>query len=528
MLDALSFVLFGKPFRNINKPQLVSSINGGGMIVELEFNVKGKEYLIRRGLKPGIFEIHLDGKMLNQDARAKDYQLVLEEQIIRMNYKSFGQIVVLGSSTFVPFMQLGANHRRTVIEELLDIQIFTTMNSLLKSKVDDNKDAISRKKYQIDIVKKQIELANTHTEELRSLRVDRVKEIKSEMTEKIAVYTDAKDKIAAIAEETTCLPELLTKRADHLHAQAAIVAKIADIDYDIIKLEEAIEFFEHTDRCATCHQDITSETSQHQIKMNNEAIASRRDSAKNFYVERDEHQGHIDELLPEIRRLNELNATQTQHKYDLDAAMATLHDLAAELTKAQKDVEEISTIKLDDLQQKLVTYIDDNTKNLSEADVLRVAASLLKDGGIKSKIIKQYVPIINQLVNKYLSDMEFFVQFELDEQFSETIKSRYRDVFTYNSFSEGEKARIDLALMFTWRQVAKMRSTNATNLLILDEVFDGSLDGEGTDALTDILNIAGTESNIIVISHKGDKIQDKFERVLRVEKRKNYSVLIDD
>jgi len=523
MLDAISFALYGKPFRPIRKPQLMNSINQKSLEVEVFFRSGSRSYKVRRGIKPNIFEVWRDGELLNQDAASRDYQAYLEENILKLNHKSFGQVVVLGSSTFVPFMQLPAAARRSVIEDLLDIQIFTIMNTLLKERVSENKSEIQEIKYQIDLFKNKIESAKSHNESIRRMKETEVGRLKEKMKEQLDYIEGEKAAIDVLMDEVEGLVQSIADKA-------AVQKKLSDLQ-EVERelrgrqrtLQKDMQFFESHDNCPTCKQDI-----EHDFK--EEKVAK----SKSKVEEIDKALGQLTERFEKVTvRLSEIDAVETtisaknlemsEHRANVKLAMTTCKGIKDELVNAEKEVEAIDTTEIRDLEDELAAYHNKQNQLFDTRETLGIVSTLLKDGGIKTKIIKQYVPVMNKLINKYLAAMDFFVQFELDENFNESIKSRFRDEFSYGSFSEGEKLRIDLALLFTWRTVSKLRNSVSTNLLIMDEIMDSSLDAAGTEEFLKIINELTNDSNVFIISHKGDQLYDKFEEVIRFEKVKNFS-----
>ena len=527
MLDALCFALFGKAFRNINKPNLLNSINGKDCVVEVEFDSNNKSYKIIRGIKPNKFEIYCDGDLLNQDAAVRDYQEYLEKFILKLNYKSFTQIVILGSASFTPFMQLSASDRRAIIEDLLDIQIFSTMNGILKDKLSNNKDLTTQKKYDIDLSQQRYELQDNHIKNLKQNNDDKVKEYLGEIDTNQTI-------IQTLNEETANLNVEVSEHQLSVEEKTAVEAKLkkitkieSQIESTISKYKNHIDFFQHNDDCPTCKQMIALEFKQTEIAN----LTSKATECEQGLVELEK------KVLAEQNKLNVIAEVQKKIQA-LQIKIATNNTTITEtnkyIAKLQKQIEELKQSKVaSDQEQKELKELKDSLSLLQEElrvliqdkTYYEVASGLLKDTGIKTKIIKQYLPIINKLVNKYLASLDFFVNFNLDESFKETIKSRHRDEFTYNNFSEGEKQRIDMALMLTWRAVAKLKNSSNTNLLILDEVFDSSLDTGGTEELMKILHML-EGVNLFVISHKGDILQDKFANVIKFEKVKNFSRII--
>jgi len=525
ILDALSFALYGKPFRKINKPQLMNTINQKGLEVQLEFNIGKKKYLIIRGVKPNKFEIYENDKLLNQDAAARDYQEVLEKNILKLNHKSFSQIVVLGSSTFVPFMQLPSMHRREVIEDLLDIQIFSTMNTLLKDKVSDNKNSIQDNDYNISLAKEKISMQEQYIADLKQNTEKRINE--SEV--KIAKAEREKQQYQeALDAAQNAANELLASISD-LDSIKTKKKKIEQLEYKlqekIKKLEQEIEFYQDHDNCPTCKQNIEHDFKDLTIDEKQKALTETSDGFTQLKEEWDKINKRLEEISEvqsNITSQQQIISDSNSHINAINKLISSINEDIASVNKSSQDDSEVNK-KLETLKKAHVKLEGLKESLIEERSVLDVASLILKDTGIKTRIIRQYVPVMNKLINKYLAAMDFFVQFELDENFNETIKSRFRDAFAYASFSEGEKMRIDLALLFTWRAIAKLRNSVSTNLLIMDEVFDSSLDNTGTEEFLKILNELTSDTNVFIISHKGDQLYDKFHSVIRFEKHKNFS-----
>jgi DNA repair exonuclease SbcCD ATPase subunit len=527
MLDALCFVLFGKPFRSVNKPLLLNSINGKDCIVEVEFNSGNKHYKIIRGIKPNVFEIWQDGEMINQDAAVRDYQEYLEKFILKLNYKSFTQIVILGSASFTPFMQLSASDRRAIIEELLDIQVFSAMNNILKDKITMNKDATITKKYDIDLAEQKYSLQKKHIDELKQNNEDKVKEYEGEISGSANTISTLAEQIELFSNEVRQLQILVNAKAE-TEAKVKKITKLeSQIESNLSKFRKDINFFQHNDDCPTCRQAIAMEFKEKELTLLGTKVTECDHGLQELEKKLLAEQSKLNSISETQKKIQELqieiatkNTTITETNKYIKRLEKQIEDLKLNKSSTDKEEQELSIINesLSQLKQHLRTLIDEKT-------YYEVASGLLKDTGIKTKIIKQYLPIINKLVNKYLASFDFFVNFNLDESFKETIKSRHRDDFTYDSFSEGEKQKIDLALLFSWRAVAKLKNSANTNLLILDEVFDSSLDANGTEYLMTILQmLEGT--NVFVISHKGDILQDKFRNVIRFEKVKNFSRIV--
>ena len=524
MLDALCFGLFGKAFRNVNKPNLLNSINSKDCIVEVEFNTNNKSYKIVRGIKPNKFEIYCDGELVNQDAAARDYQEYLEKFILKLNYKSFTQIVILGSASFVPFMQLSASDRRAIIEDLLDIQIFSTMNGLLKDRLTNNKDVMAQSKSGIELTQQRYDLQDKHIKGLKQNNENKVTEYVSEIRINTSTIQTLHAEIANLSSQVETHQNLVAEKTLVEDKVKKITKLESQIESNLSKFRKDISFFAHNDDCPTCRQAIATEFKETELQTLQTKATECEHGLTQLEVK----------LLAEQTKLNEITEIQKRIQ-SLQIEIATKNTSITEtnkyITKLEKLIEELKTNKASTEKEEeelktlndTLTELKNNLRHLiDEKSYYEVASGLLKDTGIKTKIIKQYLPIINKLVNKYLASLDFFVNFNLDESFKETIKSRHRDDFTYNNFSEGEKQRIDMALMLTWRAVAKLKNSSNTNLLILDEVFDSSLDTNGTEELMKILHML-EGVNLFVISHKGDILVDKFANVIRFEKVNNFS-----
>ena len=527
MLDALCFALFGKPFRSINKPQLVNSINGKDCVVEVSLDTNNKNYRIVRGIKPNVFEIYCNGELINQEAASRDYQELLEKYILKLNYKSFTQIVILGSASFTPFMQLSASDRRAIIEDLLDIQIFSTMNGLVRDKISNNKDLISEKKHEIDLASQKHDMQKKHIEELKQNNDDKVKEYDDE----IQLHNDTVSTLLAnVGTLSTETEELQFVVANKIETEAKVkkITKLeSQIESNLSKFRKDISFFQSHDDCPTCRQAIASSFKEEELKTLDTKVGECEHGLSQLETKLNEEQEKLNDINEKQKLINKKQveiATYNTTITETNKMIARLRKLVDELkdSKVVTDLEEqqLKLLKdsLTELQAALKELIEEKT-------YYEVASNLLKDTGIKTKIVRQYLPVINKLVNKYLASLDFFVNFNLDESFKETIKSRHRDEFTYNNFSEGEKQRIDMALMLTWRAVAKLKNSSNTNLLILDETFDSSLDTNGTEELMKILQML-EGVNLFVISHKGDILQDKFMNVIRFDKEKNFSRIV--
>lgn len=523
ILDALCFGLFGKPFRQISKNQLINTVNAQGTIVEIEFETQNKNVKVVRGIKPNTFEIWVDGNMINQSANAKDYQKHLEQQILKLNYRSFTQVVILGSSTFIPFMQLKSQARREVVEDILDIKIFSLMNLILKGKVKSLNADISENQYQVELNREKVELQENYIED-----IERNKD--TLLSQKTTLRDGNEEEVFSRKEEANRITEENQTLLDAMSGEDAAVEKrdkLKDIQFTLKdkhnRHEQMIDFLEKNDVCPTCEQDIDEVFKTKAISQRSEQVKELSEGLIQMKKEMDKATNKLKEYKDIAKVLNDNNiklAKLNSGITELEKFNATIAEEIRQLESG--DVTKTDYEKLDNL--KKLCYSLESTKSKLKEDMVYfdVARNLLQDTGIKTKIIKQYLPIMNKLINGYLSSMDFFVNFNIDENFNETIKSRFRDVFSYANFSEGEKMRIDLALLFTWRAVAKMKNSTNTNLLILDEIFDSSLDATGTDDFLKILNTFEKE-NVFIISHKQDMLIDKFRSVIKFEKVKNFS-----
>lgn len=523
MLDAVCFALYGKPFRKINKPQLINSINQKELYVEVNFNIGANSYCVKRGIKPNLFEIWKNGELLNQDAAARDYQAYLEENIIKMNFKSFGQVVVLGSSTFVPFMQLPAQQRREIIEDLLDIQIFSTMNVLLKERSAENKKQIVTLDHELELTQTKIDSAKSHNESIRKLRETEVNKLKEKLKTQLEFIETEKQNIDVLIDVVKDKTDSISDKQSSKAMQKKIEGLMNELNNKLSKLRKDIQFYEDHDNCPTCRQGIEHGFKAQTVEKNTATINEIETAKVELQNRLDSVEKRLTEISEVETEISSLNLKMSEHNANYKMSVNTCKAIKDELEDAEKQVEKVDDAMINDLTKQY----KDVTKQLEiaydEKETIAAAGSILKDGGIKTRIVKQYIPVMNKLINKYLASMDFFVDFQLDENFNETIKSRFRDVFTYSSFSEGEKLRIDLALLFTWRAVAKLRNSVSTNLLIMDEIMDSSLDNSGTEEFMKIINELTADSNVFIISHKGDQLYEKFETVIKFEKVKNFS-----
>jgi DNA repair exonuclease SbcCD ATPase subunit len=528
ILDALCFSLFGKPFRNVNKGQLVNSINGKGCLVEIEFDVNGKEYKIIRGIKPNVFEIWCDNEMINQDAASRDYQKVLEQQILRLNYKTFTQVVILGSASFVPFMQLSSSQRREVIEDILDIRIFSTMNSLLKEKAQETKNDITRTENEIKSAKDKVESQQAIIKTISEAKTSAIESIGAKISANSIEILSCESEISAILEEINTLKASINDKetiAEDIDKAKTIRSKLLQ---KIETCEHHSEFFNEHDVCPSCNQDIAEEYKASIVKDLNEKMLGNNAKINELETILTNLNEKLSEINKVVEKITDKNIELSTRNSTITLLNKQIRELEAETQRVKSDTTNIDEekTKLKDLAQDALNKITQKNQLLEHRNIEEVASVLLKDTGIKTAIIREYLPAMNKLINKYLNAMDTYIHFELDEAFNEKIKSRFRDEFTYASFSEGEKMRIDLAILFTWRSIAKMKNSVNTNLLLLDEIFDSSLDTAGTDYFLNLMNTLGEHSNIFVISHKGDQLFDKFRSVVKFEKRNDFSVMV--
>jgi DNA repair exonuclease SbcCD ATPase subunit len=527
MLDALTFVLFNKPFRNIKKGQLSNSVNKRDCLVEIEFKVGTNLYKVRRGISPAIFEIIKNGKMVDQPGASKDYQVILEDTILKLNYKSFTQVVILGSATFTPFMQLSNNDRRTVIEDLLDIQIFSGMNQLLKDRISKNKSDRLSAENKIELIQDKIEVQETYLKKLQEQTDKQIKELEEEISDWDNDVSNSTIREQEIADTISNLVVAISN-SDKISIKSDRVSSLLmTLQEKVSSAEKRLRFYQSNDHCPTCEQIIEWENKTEHIKKNSNIVDETDAAVSLLKIEQEK-------LICAIDKIHIIQTKIAEHQSDLinikfekklcgDNINRANQKIAHLLTESKNTIgEENPHDKIEKFKKQTETYKEESKQLSDEAEVFKYANQILKDGGIKAIIIRQYIPIINKLVNKYLSTLDFFVNFELDEGFNEVIKSRHRDAFSYASFSEGEKARIDISLMLTWRSVAKLKNSVNTNLLILDEVFDGSVDANGSDILMGLFNELHN-TNIFVISHKGDQLIDRFRSTIKFEKIKSFS-----
>ena len=529
MLDAISFALFGRAHRNITKSQLINSINNKNCEVEVKFTIGKSKFRVLRGIKPNTFEIWKNGDMINQSSHSKEYQKILEQNIIKLNHKSFHQIVVLGSSSFIPFMQLSAQHRRDVIEDLLDINIFSKMNTILKEKNLEVKNKLKENAHQIDLIKNSLDSQRKYIRDITQINEDEIRDRNrkiDELHDEIQLLNTKNGEHSLFLEENSAiiaekLKEYNDKKTSILHNKSTMESQIKSIVKDS-------KFYEDNDNCPTCSQPIEPEFKKQKIHECKTEATSIKTQYDNMLNESQEVLDLIDEWntkAEEIRnRQSEINGNNKTIE-SLQNQVNKTHSEIEKLTSREGDLGKANE-ELQNMMNDRDTFLEDKLTLNEELAYNGVMGELLKDTGIKTKVIKQYVPVINKLVNQYLQVLDFFVHCNLDDSFNETIRSRHRDAFSYDSFSEGEKQRIDLALLFTWRQIAKMKNSVATNLLLLDETFDSSLDHDGVENLMKILHTLDNSTNVFVISHKGEILDSKFKEKLEFVKEKNFSKLI--
>ena len=527
-MDCLTFALFGKPFRDIKKAQLINTINGKQAVVEVRFTIGTKKYLVRRGIKPDLFEIYQDDKLIDQPGSARDYQLILEDQILRLNHKTFIQVVLLSVANFKPFMQLDTQLRREIIEDILDIKIFSEMNGILKQRASTLKEQLRDVEASIDLQRQKIEVQEKYVATLKQDRTSKVDSLQQLIAEAEQLSIEYSQRID---EHTTRSTELYDSIADQEQTQARktkLQGIAQQINSKLSTLNETIAFYKETEQCPTCKQHIDDVSRQQQISENEakstemlagiEKLQSQLATLNEREAEIAGVVSQINVITQEIHRLNSSIMGNQSYIKRLHSEIATLQSNQGDLAAEEVKIKELAEGALHLVKQKAALS---ETKQYQD-----IAATLLKDSGIKTKIIAQYLPVINKLINMYLAKMDTWIHFYLDEEFNETIKSRYRDTFTYNSFSEGEKQRIDLAILFTWRTIAKMKNSVNCNLLIFDEILDRALDLAGTEHVTNLLDTLGEGTNVFVISHRVEQLQDKFTKVLQFQKVNNFSQIV--
>ena len=526
MLDALTFALFNRPFRQIKKEQIVNTINNGDTRVELEFQIGTKNFKIIRAIKPTIFEIYCDGVLQNQDASSVDYQKVLEDQILRLNYRAFKQIAVLGSSSYQPFMQMRPRHRREVVEEILDIRVLTHMDILTRNQQTDLGKQIVEARHQCDLIESKHELQTKHYNDLKNRSTGDIDIKKQKLQENKDATESYLRKVERLEEEYKQLESSTSERPQYETKLKQLEKLETKIEQNLETHKKSLDFFEQNDNCPVCTQKIEEQFRDEKIEKERAKVVTLNQGMKDLVSELSkvenkiiEFNGISDKIYENKIQMSKVESSLKELKRFTD----TLHNEILLLEGKDKDDKDIvmNLVRLKDQLEETKVELDKITEEKKYLDVVR---EILSDRGAKAKIIKKYLPIMNSLINQYLQSMDFFVSFHLDEEFKETVKSRHRDTFDYNNFSEGEKMRIDLALVFTWRAIAKMKNSANTNLMVLDEIFDSSLDGQGTDDFFKIVNKMGKE-NIFIISHKGDILFDKFTNIIKFEKEHNFTKL---
>src|SRR6056300_324051 len=526
LLDALCFVLFNRPFRIIKKEQMVNTINNGDCLVEVEFDVGTKNYIIRRGIKPNIFEIFCNGVMLNQDASSIDYQKYLEANIMKLNYRSFIQVVLLGSSSYEPFMKMKPRYRREVVEEILDIRVFGLMDLILRSQQSDLQKKLTEVRHQCDLIRTKYETEAKYLKSLEAQGNDNQTVKQNKLEENTRKSAEFETKLQKINEEIAVATNQLVDEPKTKTNLSKLEKLEAKIDNNIKSHKKTLAFFKENDTCPVCTQHIDEEFKQDKCSHTEKKVNELQGGYEKLLEEISKHETKLSEFGVISKKIQDMNMDVTRIKTSLEGIKAQSDHIQEELKLVNRSKVDTDSINKE-LEQMMVSLKEEeqNLEKVKEekgyVDILR---EILNDKGAKSKIIKKYVHIMNNLINKYLQAMDFFISFNLDEEFNETVKSRFRDTFNYNNFSEGEKMRIDLALLFTWRDIARMKNSTNTNLLILDEIFDSSLDGQGTDDFFKIIKTLEKE-NIFIISHKGDILFDKFTNIIKFEKHQNFTQL---
>ena len=528
LLDAICFVLFNKPFRKISKSQLINAVNEKECFVSIDFQIGSTQWIVSRGIKPNVFEIQRDGQVLNQESSVRDQQVWLEQSVLKLNYKSFTQVVILGSSTFIPFMQLTSVNRREVIEDLLDIKIFSTMNSILKERAKGVRDSLSQQQYDLELIKEKVEIQKRFIADIKQQNEDSKDSKKSE--------------IESLENDILSLEQLILQGSESVESIQNEVDDMGDVDKKLSeftifgsrfedktdRLNKELVFFEENDNCPTCRQTIPDSLRTDKQGSISAQLSELATAQENLRSKVDSISKVVKAKNDKLKEIRVLQTEITANNREIGWKRDSIHKIQQEINKPKDN-------NLRREQKNLKEMALEGSEKASEVATIKAqkdnfdtVSALLRDTGIKSQIIKKYLPIMNQLINKYLNDLDFYVSFDLNENFEETIKSRFRDEFSYASFSEGEKMRIDLALLFTWRTIAKMKNSANTNLLILDEIFDSSLDIAGTYDFMKILRSFNDSTNVFIISHKPDMLQDKFDRILRVEKKQNFSVVAEE
>jgi len=526
LLDALCFSLFNRPFRNIKKEQMVNTINSNDTIVELEFTTGTKYYKIRRGVKPTIFEIYCDGVLLNQEASSVDYQNILEDQILKLNYRAFKQVITLGSSSYQPFMQMKPRYRREVVEEILDIRVLTHMDILTRNQQTDLTSKITEARHQCDIVQSKYDLEYKHLQELKNRSLDDIDLKKNNLEKNTNAQREYLEKIRQLDNDYNQLQDNI-KDKEIVEKKLKELSKLeTKIETNLKSHERSLKFFEENDSCPTCTQKLEPKFRGEKRVFEKGKILTLNDGMKKLVEEITKTEDKLTNIDKISKKMYDIQIEMSKINTSIEGLKNHSDGLHNEIVLLENRDKDTTTIEkeLEDFKQELEKTKIELDKVIEKKKYVDVIREILSDRGAKAKIIKKYLPIMNTLINQYLQSMDFFISFHLDEEFNETVKSRFRDTFDYNSFSEGEKMRIDLALVFTWRAIAKMKNSTNTNLMILDEIFDSSLDGQGTDDFFKIIKQM-TNENIFIISHKGDILFDKFTNIIKFEKEHNFTRL---
>jgi len=526
LLDALCFVLFNRPFRIIKKEQMVNTINGGDCVVECEFDVGTKNYIIRRGIKPNLFEIFCDGKLINQDANNIDYQKYLETNIMKLNYRSFIQVVLLGSSSYEPFMKMKPRYRREVVEEILDIRVFGLMDLILRSQQSDLQKKLTEVRHQCELIKTKYETETKYLKTLETKGSDNQKVQQNKLEENNKNRLEYERKLQELNEQIAVSQNELNGQDNVTHKLKELEKIETKIETNLSNHKRTLKFFEENDNCPTCTQSIDTNFKEEKCNHETTTISKLESGLQQLVEEISTQEQKVTGFNQVSKKINNMNLEIAKITSSLESLKRHSDQIQLEISTSQERDSDIESIELElekmrvDLNQAEI----DLSKVQEEKDYVDILREILNDKGAKAQIIRKYVPIMNALINKYLQSMDFYISFNLDEEFNETVKSRFRDTFNYNNFSEGEKMRIDLALLFTWRDIARMKNSTNTNLLILDEIFDSSLDGQGTDDFFKIIKTLEKE-NIFIISHKGDILFDKFTNIIKFEKHQNFTQL---
>ena len=527
ILDALCFGLFGKPFRNIKKSQIINSINQKNCMVAVEFTISNTKYKVERGIKPNKFNIYQNGELINQDAAAKDYQKVLEQQILKLNYKTFTQVVILGSASFVPFMQLSPQQRRDVIEDILDIRIFTTMNQLLKERSSSTKEALQRVESEISNAKTKVDSQQTLIETISKAKTENITGLENKISQNRDTINETQSQIDKLLEDIAKLQEGTQAKSQIESDIRRASAARSKLDERTLYCEQHISFYDKNDSCPTCTQSLELEFKQTQV-------ATLKEEISDFNTKAESLEKALTKLQEDLTVIQEIQKEITDKNIDVSTKNQTIALMNKQISELEKEIEshnsdtaDLSREKkvLKDLAEQAMSKLQQKKSLHEDRNIEEISTQLLRDTGIKTAIIREYLPVMNKFINKYLTAMDAYIKFELDEAFNETVKSRFRDDFTYASFSEGEKQKIDLAILFTWRQIAKLKNSVNTNLLLMDEVFDSSLDAQGTDLLLNLLPQVTSDTNVFIISHKGDQLFDKFRSVIKFEKVNDFSTM---